>query len=93
MSELPTLYRTQYDVDTLPKKVAEELRDKSRGSDGGDAGEVVYLWLFFFFFFFFLQRYPLHGRYIENDTCYNPYRMAHQPEWSHISPRAEGPEV
>jgi hypothetical protein len=40
MSELPMLYRTLYDVDTLPKKVAEELRDKSFGTDGGNQGEV-----------------------------------------------------
>jgi hypothetical protein len=30
--------------------------------------------------------------FIDNDTCQNPYRMAYQSEWPHISPRAKGPE-
>lgn len=40
MSELPILYRTLYDVDTLPKKVLEELSEMSGQKKGICQGEV-----------------------------------------------------
>ncbi|XP_062587423.1 CST complex subunit STN1-like isoform X1 [Saccostrea cucullata] len=33
MAELPGLYRTSYDVDTLPKKVLEEITEMSQGNN------------------------------------------------------------
>lgn len=40
MSELPILYRTLYDMDTLPKKVLEELSEMSGQKKGICHGEV-----------------------------------------------------
>lgn len=40
MSELPILYRTLYDVDTLPKKVLEELTEMSGQKKGICQGKV-----------------------------------------------------
>ncbi|XP_061197929.1 CST complex subunit STN1-like [Saccostrea echinata] len=42
MAELPVLYRTLYDVDTLPKKVLEELSEMSLGNSiRGYQGEIA----------------------------------------------------
>lgn len=41
MSELPILYRTLYDVDTLPKKVLEELTEMSGQKKGICQGKIV----------------------------------------------------
>lgn len=40
MSELPILYRTLFDMDTLPKKVLEELSEMSGQKKGICHGEV-----------------------------------------------------
>lgn len=43
MSELPILYRTLYDMDTLPKKVLEELSEMSGQKKGICQGKVCLL--------------------------------------------------